>query len=138
VRTAWNIFLLSRSSQVQIIAQATLTQMIQAIFARLERVPNVIHISDSLIVASLGENPVSLDSAGKVESDSNTSITVVDPDGFVVLPDVVADSPATRNISDIHINDVFLVFRALCKLSMKIIPATDRFAYNILFVVRLI
>ncbi|XP_022693411.1 brefeldin A-inhibited guanine nucleotide-exchange protein 1-like isoform X2 [Varroa jacobsoni] len=93
VRTAYNIYLASRSLVNQTTSIATLTQMLSAIFLRMERAPQ----DDEAIIANVLHDIVS-----QVAKDGEPS-------------------PATHFAHITH-KDAFLVFRSLCKLSMKPLP----------------
>lgn len=156
VRTCYNIFLASKNLINQTTARATLTQMLNVIFMRMENqaieseVQN--QINSQLNDRNVEEQPE--------ENDKNTSAEVVSEilDSIVdqVLSDVESkvqqsedsvDSSSVKSMSiarvpscesmDTHSEndmtvtakfthvlqkDAFLVFRALCKLSMKPLP----------------
>ncbi|KAJ3068402.1 guanine nucleotide exchange protein for ADP-robosylation factor, partial [Podochytrium sp. JEL0797] len=96
IRSTFNIFLLAKSPSTQIVAQAALTQMIQAVFGRVPR----------------GLAPL-----GFVPGNDDLDVSVQEDDS-------VASSAELQEF-DQNIKDIFLVFRALCKLSMKPIPANE-------------
>lgn len=93
VRTAYNIYLASKNLVNQTTSIATLTQMLSAIFLRMERAPQ----DDEAIVAAVVNDIVS-----QVAVDSEPSLS--------------------GHFAHITHKDAFLVFRSLCKLSMKPLP----------------
>ncbi|XP_028967932.1 brefeldin A-inhibited guanine nucleotide-exchange protein 1 [Galendromus occidentalis] len=93
VRTAYNIHLASRNLVNQTTSIATLTQMLSAIFLRMERAPQ----DDEVVVATILQEIVS-----QVAKDGENS--------------------TTSHFAHITHKDAFLVFRSLCKLSMKALP----------------
>ncbi|KAI8592987.1 hypothetical protein BDZ88DRAFT_503867 [Geranomyces variabilis] len=181
VRTTYNIFLLSKSASTQIVAQATLTQMVQAVFGRVPSTPKIVEPpsrpgtpgaegkvdaispassdatvkspSDDATPSTAGEQgggtEVSIDDERPSTADSSRmkgtrSIDSISYDGDTVgvaaaLRDL-SRSAAVRasqdilneatkkikgNATDQYLKDAYLVFRALCKLSMKPIPAPE-------------
>ncbi|KND00748.1 uncharacterized protein SPPG_03863 [Spizellomyces punctatus DAOM BR117] len=181
VRTTYNIFLLSKSANTQIVAQATLTQMVQAVFGRVpkdipkadddktrsrsstaapdgkvEQIPTQGASADSTeqdASPTESESPAMEDGGSKGdESPSRASggVASVDDDRASVASSGMRGSASVDSIStgldeerrsqDIlnesskkvkgsaaeqYIKDAYLVFRALCKLSMKPIPAPE-------------
>jgi hypothetical protein len=69
IRTTYNIFLLSKSATTQIIAQATLTQMIQAVFGRIPK---------NLAVPKNQQHVGSVDALDEDLNISGNEITAVD------------------------------------------------------------
>ncbi|RKP24626.1 guanine nucleotide exchange factor in Golgi transport N-terminal-domain-containing protein, partial [Syncephalis pseudoplumigaleata] len=108
VRTTYNIFLLSGNSANQTIAQGTLTQMVNIIFTRVRLDPK---LRSSVEEGTLGTtSSTGQDHATQTSKPTN---------------DTMASSLSS---TDVEIRDAYLVFRALCKLSMKPVPndsATD-------------
>ncbi|KAJ3318645.1 guanine nucleotide exchange protein for ADP-robosylation factor, partial [Blyttiomyces sp. JEL0837] len=139
IRTTYNIFLLSRSANTQVLAQTTLTQMVQAVFGRISKevcLPSPTNISPTLpdvkeVEAGDSANKVTSDggngSPGNILRGTNSQESFNSANG---IDDKRADSiidskkgkkdPLTQQVKD-----CFLVFRALCKLSMKPIPAPE-------------
>ncbi|KAF5295877.1 hypothetical protein FQR65_LT10364 [Abscondita terminalis] len=163
VRTCYNIFLASRNLINQTTARATLTQMLNVIFMRMENqaYETEINLENSLNASATSDNSdkkESLDNSELKEDESNdaepSSIAVVTEilDNLIngaigVVEDVRAvksegsvkslervpsqesvdihsenDSAVTAKFTHILQKDAFLVFRALCKLSMKPLP----------------
>ncbi|KAJ3414515.1 guanine nucleotide exchange protein for ADP-robosylation factor [Chytridiales sp. JEL 0842] len=189
IRTTYNIFLLSRSTNTQIVSQATLTQMVQAVFGRVPRNLQVKKAGEGGSNESSREVSPAVGSPAHVEI---AAVTVESPGGesaspasgseqslptstgsdtlYVSAPnisvpndkhpntisnvrraapasvedktDVIgsafnskANSPSTPEDHakklkedaelDQAFKDAYLVFRALCKLSMKTIPAPE-------------
>uniref|UniRef100_A0A8C8F4J5 SEC7 domain-containing protein n=1 Tax=Oncorhynchus tshawytscha TaxID=74940 RepID=A0A8C8F4J5_ONCTS len=125
VRTCYNIYLASKNLINQTTAKATLTQMLNVIFARMEN-QAVSALSRSVIIGDT-ENVHANGIPGTPISASFTpSLT---DDRISVSSNDTQESGATSGSSPVakfsHIlqKDAFLVFRSLCKLSMK--PLSD-------------
>ncbi|XP_072762890.1 brefeldin A-inhibited guanine nucleotide-exchange protein 1 [Anoplolepis gracilipes] len=152
IRTVYNVYLASRNLVNQTTARATLTQMINVIFARMETQ------AEEENVRIDGEQQqqqqeVAVVTNGEVEGELNAENTsdTVDPQTIVkgILDDVVnsvvpleeevnlenggpedngdeataeSDNMVTAKFTHVLQKDAFLVFRALCKLSMKPLP----------------
>ncbi|KAI9105732.1 hypothetical protein DFS34DRAFT_27501 [Phlyctochytrium arcticum] len=193
VRTTYNIFLLSKSANTQIVAQATLTQMVQAVFSRVPKELPKLDVdkgrsrsatpvpdsrpntpgdrpegsinpdgSETASITSGTTTTATLKEDGAGDSPSREGRnTAVDDDrsqagmrgsasidslydgetagvaaalrdltkGAAVRAsqDILNESSkkAKGSITDLSIKDAYLVFRALCKLSMKPIPAPE-------------
>ncbi|KAJ3412218.1 guanine nucleotide exchange protein for ADP-robosylation factor [Chytridiales sp. JEL 0842] len=172
IRTTYNIFLLSKSATTQIIAQATLTQMIQAIFSRIpktlalpknqQQFGSVENLEESLsaIAESQTDSQESADEQTdtSLEGPKTTAVDESNSSSFQPLAASEANASGlalsnldkhkdlkasqdifgenhggsdhqTESLMDQYLKDGYLVFRALCKLSMKPIPnpegATD-------------
>ncbi|KAI8920934.1 hypothetical protein DFJ77DRAFT_506560 [Powellomyces hirtus] len=189
VRTTYNIFLLSKSANTQIVAQATLTQMVQAVFGRVPQAEKIEAHSRAGTpgpeAKGEGASPTNLESvgdkspstpraeraadevhgAGESPSKSGGAEVSIDDertsqesarmkgtrsiDSLSYDGDNAGVSAALRDLSrsaavrasqdilneatkkvkgsasDQYIKDAYLVFRALCKLSMKPIPAPE-------------
>ncbi|ODQ68350.1 hypothetical protein NADFUDRAFT_54895 [Nadsonia fulvescens var. elongata DSM 6958] len=133
IRQTYNIFILSHSNPNQTIAQATLTQMVNVVF---ERVKNIIKINQTTNIA------VGIISDKTRSRNASVSTTSASAPGSPVLgskpsqekltlqhfkadnikdDDRVqeANSGVGRDESDLFVKDAFLVFRAMCKLSIK-------------------
>lgn len=159
IRTVYNVYLASRNLVNQTTARATLTQMINVIFARMEtqaeeealRNENDQQLETS--VASGGETES--EAANNEEPLSNGSSeaqiivkSILDQVVSTIIPDepnpiltsdevsldqvpnddntdeatVESDNMVTAKFTHVLQKDAFLVFRALCKLSMKPLP----------------
>uniref|UniRef100_A0A8C9W9Y4 ARF guanine nucleotide exchange factor 2 n=1 Tax=Scleropages formosus TaxID=113540 RepID=A0A8C9W9Y4_SCLFO len=134
VRTCYNIYLASRNLINQTTAKATLTQMLNVIFTRMETQAVSGNSPDSVRCASsdpehlphieceqseleLGPSPGGTEAQqmnGLVED--HTSVSSTD-----IL--VTQGAPTITRFSHILQKDAFLVFRTLCKLSMR--PLAD-------------
>lgn len=143
VRTCYNIYLASRNLINQTTARATLTQMLNVIFSRMEnqiydtdvelatlnkREEDVITMSEAVvkdILESVVDNAVNL-CVSEIEerlSDSleeNSIKRIPSQDSVEVHSE--NDTSVTAKFTHILQKDAFLVFRALCKLSMKPLP----------------
>ncbi|GLV42927.1 Secretory 71 [Carabus blaptoides fortunei] len=166
VRTCYNIYLASRNLINQTTARATLTQMLNVIFSRMENqiyeteipvidttslsvtndnkdtneassetvvreilctvVTNAInqsHQSFSTITESeerLSDSPEEVSSAGGIGAPDTSIKRIPSQDSVEVQSE--NDAIVTAKFTHILQKDAFLVFRALCKLSMKPLP----------------
>uniref|UniRef100_A0A673LZP8 Brefeldin A-inhibited guanine nucleotide-exchange protein 2-like n=1 Tax=Sinocyclocheilus rhinocerous TaxID=307959 RepID=A0A673LZP8_9TELE len=128
VRTCYNIYLASRNLINQTTAKATLTQMLNVIFTRME--------NQAVIVTPASVSTTGLDQ----HSDSETKVPpvvrvdtqqmngMVDDRGSessidILDAETIQGSQTAARFSHILQKDAFLVFRSLCKLSMK--PLAD-------------
>ncbi|XP_050461489.1 brefeldin A-inhibited guanine nucleotide-exchange protein 2 [Cataglyphis hispanica] len=150
IRTVYNVYLASRNLVNQTTARATLTQMINVIFARMEtqaeeenvridgehqqqeaaviangdaeaelNAENASDIVDSqTIVKGILEDVVN--SVVPLEEDINLENGGPDDNGDEVTTE--NDNMVTAKFTHVLQKDAFLVFRALCKLSMKPLP----------------
>ncbi|XP_018403612.1 PREDICTED: brefeldin A-inhibited guanine nucleotide-exchange protein 2 [Cyphomyrmex costatus] len=151
IRTVYNVYLASRNLVNQTTARATLTQMINVIFARMETQAEEDNIridgehQQEVTVIVNGETETELSSENVPGSDSIDSQIIVRG----ILDDVVKsvvpleeevslengnpedngdeavtenDNMVTAKFTHVLQKDAFLVFRALCKLSMKPLP----------------
>ncbi|KAI5968383.1 SEC7 [Candida margitis] len=124
VRQIYNVFIFSLTARNQAIAQGILTQVIGAIFSRVE---------ESRKSRSQSNNTSKLN----FESIENVNL----PDGreeerltlsqLETINDSLNDndrvneaSSATEDDQDLEVKDAFLVFRAMCKLSIKTLDST--------------
>ena len=99
IRTTYNIFLLSKSVHVQMVAQGTVTQMIQNVLGRIPQ--------------KTESSPTKKDSPKDESADtSKTSLKQADADEI--------ESQYNREVKD-----AFKVLRTICILSMKPLPATE-------------
>ncbi|KAJ2743101.1 guanine nucleotide exchange protein for ADP-robosylation factor, partial [Coemansia sp. BCRC 34490] len=112
IRTAYNVFVQTRSLANQTIAQGTLTQMVHLV---LGRVP-VEKDDDSAV----DEDAASADANGNIASSaaSDDGGADVENDGTLQQQQVQQQPPP----DDSAARDAFLLLRALCKLSMRQIP----------------
>lgn len=148
VRTCYNIYLASKNLINQTTARATLTQMLNVIFSRME---NQIYENDTIIepveansevivkeildnvvenalnLAKVSENEERL-SDTHTEDNISTKTSETDqtmkriPSQDSVEVQSENDAAVTAKFTHILQKDAFLVFRALCKLSMKPLP----------------
>ncbi|KAJ3273363.1 guanine nucleotide exchange protein for ADP-robosylation factor [Terramyces sp. JEL0728] len=137
IRTTYNIFLLSKSNDVQTIAQGTVTQMVQNV---LNRIPNPLY-------AKKGSSPMLNRSNTKLVSKATISDRSRNPSREVskdlpalprneptesspteaVLPheSPTLDKELSDKAYDREFKDAFKVFRTLCILSAKAIPVPE-------------
>ncbi len=96
VRSCFHIHLMTKNPSIKTTAKAALTQMVNVVNQRME-------VNDSGVV-KLVENaePFQSDATGDELQDENSHISV-NPENFV----------------SVYQKDAYLLFRALCKLSMK-------------------
>ncbi|KAI8057174.1 hypothetical protein BDF22DRAFT_669905 [Syncephalis plumigaleata] len=156
VRTTYNIFLLSSNPANQTIAQGTLTQMVNIIFTRVQIDPKLRNPTEDADTPSATTTTMTAtttineegEEEKKTDDDSNESKEENDMPQLEVTESTEAihsadvgnhetssagkssnDSVASSlSSTDVEIRDAYLVFRALCKLSMKPVPndsATD-------------
>lgn len=150
IRTVYNVYLASRNLVNQTTARATLTQMINVIFARMEtqaeeenvRIDGEHQQQEAAVIAN-GDTEAELNAENASDTvDSQTIVkgiledvvnSVVPLEEEINLenggPDDNGDEVTTENDNMVtakftHVlqKDAFLVFRALCKLSMKPLP----------------
>uniref|UniRef100_A0A8C4HMS8 ADP-ribosylation factor guanine nucleotide-exchange factor 2 (brefeldin A-inhibited) n=1 Tax=Dicentrarchus labrax TaxID=13489 RepID=A0A8C4HMS8_DICLA len=118
VRTCYNIYLASRNLINQTTAKATLTQMLNVIFTRMENQAVSSHpahpVTEQTEVAPPRVRTEGQQMNGIMEDRSSVSSTDM----------LVSSGPhSAARFSHILQKDAFLVFRSLCKLSMK--PLAD-------------
>uniref|UniRef100_A0A4W4GKS5 SEC7 domain-containing protein n=1 Tax=Electrophorus electricus TaxID=8005 RepID=A0A4W4GKS5_ELEEL len=140
VRTCYNIYLASRNLINQTTAKATLTQMLNVIFTRMENQAVSIdaHCTPSWASCQTYDSPLSASVGLDQHSDSESKVAptavradaqqmngVVDDRASVSSTDILAmqGTQTAARFSHILQKDAFLVFRSLCKLSMK--PLAD-------------
>ncbi|KAJ5541880.1 SEC7-like alpha orthogonal bundle [Penicillium sp. DV-2018c] len=161
VRQIYNIFIYSKSSQNQQIAQGSLTQMVGTVFERVrvrldlkelrlrelvKPSPNLdasasdVGQSSEVASVSAADQPVSeeptaekltlqsFESPKEVTSVNDNAPTTVTRARRSVTRSMSGipeekddDSSAEDDVDDIYVKDAFLVFRALCKLSHKVL-----------------
>uniref|UniRef100_A0A672PL64 Brefeldin A-inhibited guanine nucleotide-exchange protein 1-like n=1 Tax=Sinocyclocheilus grahami TaxID=75366 RepID=A0A672PL64_SINGR len=129
VRTCYNIYLASKNLINQTTAKATLTQMLNVIFARMEN--QAVSAFDTSPVRAWKENPPIEEENQNYEEKAQEIVQsilqeVVNTIAGAFLPQesLATTGPAPgAKFSHILQKDAFLVFRSLCKLSMK--PLSD-------------
>ncbi|XP_014477211.1 PREDICTED: brefeldin A-inhibited guanine nucleotide-exchange protein 2 [Dinoponera quadriceps] len=153
IRTVYNVYLASRNLVNQTTARATLTQMINVIFARMESQAEEESVKiDGEAQQETGGGTVVANGEAEAElsAENATNGDATDPQTIVrgILDDVVnsvvpleeevslengpedngdeataeSDNMVTAKFTHVLQKDAFLVFRALCKLSMKPLP----------------
>lgn len=153
IRTVYNVYLASRNLVNQTTARATLTQMINVIFARMESQAEEESVkidgepqqeTGGGTVVSNGEVEAELSTENVTNGDATDSQTIVRGilddvvNSVVPLEEEVSlengpedngdeataenDNMVTAKFTHVLQKDAFLVFRALCKLSMKPLP----------------
>ncbi|CAA7259735.1 unnamed protein product [Cyclocybe aegerita] len=143
VRTVYNIFLLSTDPVNQMVAQGGLTQMVHHVFTRCRRgtaaksSPETSSSQGDLANqpspsrASFSHSQPDLpDDEATMNGDQNSEKTESKPDKPLTLQSFEASNPLDSlpeishdvhqlTLDDLFVKDAFLVFRALCKLTMK-------------------
>ncbi|KAI8617834.1 hypothetical protein BC830DRAFT_1239777 [Chytriomyces sp. MP71] len=145
IRTTFNIFLLAKSPATQIVAQASLTQMIQAVCGRVPDgfAPNGRADVDapSTLSPNNSDEPDIACTATDLHDDGVNGSHDVEGSGLQAVDAIPAvcgelspenEGPTEHAVDpeyvatfDMNIKDVYLVMRALCKLGMKPIPSTE-------------
>uniref|UniRef100_A0A8B9SWV5 ARF guanine nucleotide exchange factor 2 n=1 Tax=Anas platyrhynchos TaxID=8839 RepID=A0A8B9SWV5_ANAPL len=133
VRTCYNIYLASKNLINQTTAKATLTQMLNVIFTRMENqsVCTYYFLAEEKQVTELVKALPAVetaDTALSVSSNENVQTNGIPDDGQSVsstdnlvnnFTGYVSGHQAAAKFSHVLQKDAFLVFRSLCKLSMK-------------------
>uniref|UniRef100_A0A671WTI0 ARF guanine nucleotide exchange factor 2 n=1 Tax=Sparus aurata TaxID=8175 RepID=A0A671WTI0_SPAAU len=131
VRTCYNIYLASRNLINQTTAKATLTQMLNVIFTRMENQAlsgrhhnqhHQLHASTKSATTSINMEPLNTERTNQ----SCSCAFFFDSTAFLPLSqdaEALQGPHSAARFSHILQKDAFLVFRSLCKLSMK--PLAD-------------
>ncbi|CAD1811108.1 Protein transport protein SEC7 [Candida parapsilosis] len=124
VRQIYNVFIFSLTSRNQAIAQGILTQVIGAIFSRVEesRKSRSQSTNASKLNFDSVEN-VNLPDGGEEERLTLSQLERIN-DSMNDNDRVNEASSATEDDQDLEVKDAFLVFRAMCKLSIKTLDST--------------
>ncbi|KRZ20127.1 Brefeldin A-inhibited guanine nucleotide-exchange protein 1 [Trichinella pseudospiralis] len=143
VRTCYNIYLASRNLINQATAKATLTQMLTISFSRMESVgmnpDSKIHVDDVETVCGVVLNDIISEvcfvldglmhtpTAGMEQDANGKQLTsTANQNSFESASQGQLDSPMSvmpLAFVNVHQKDCFLLFRALCRLSMKPVNA---------------
>ncbi|KAJ9055037.1 guanine nucleotide exchange protein for ADP-robosylation factor, variant 2 [Entomophthora muscae] len=135
IRTLYNIFLLSRDINNQIIAQGTLVQMARTVFGRIElkQAANVNGRNRSCSTLSSKTGPSTSDFISRygandeLEEEKDVKLAPQVQLSLEAIAGKAAEAAANAQVqgnicdtsSDLNVLDGFLLFRALCKLSIK-------------------
>uniref|UniRef100_A0A8C4VX82 SEC7 domain-containing protein n=1 Tax=Gopherus evgoodei TaxID=1825980 RepID=A0A8C4VX82_9SAUR len=128
VRTCYNIYLASKNLINQTTAKATLTQMLNVIFTQMENQAVCHYLAEEKHVATetatLPSELEAVDLAPAAGINENVQTNGIPDDRHSVsstdnLETDVPGSQSAAKFSHILQKDAFLVFRSLCKLSMK-------------------
>lgn len=137
IRQTYNIFLLSRSTPTQSIAQGTLEQMVNAVFGRVKLDSMLATpltsvddlkgtIEDDRLSPSKSENDQTMSELKDDPSEDSHNIeSKVTLDSFArrqsldQIPDTNNDAELVLSHDEILVKDAFLIFRSMCKLSTK-------------------
>uniref|UniRef100_A0A8R1TUZ9 SEC7 domain-containing protein n=1 Tax=Onchocerca volvulus TaxID=6282 RepID=A0A8R1TUZ9_ONCVO len=143
VRTCFNIYLASRSPINQSTAKASLTQVINTVFGsalNVENGPSSPHQNDEKVVQAVVNDLVRqismhMDSisghSNHQGSACNSVVAEVSMPSLLTLNSMAAESneSVSEDVPSIHLHfqtvqeeDAFLLFRALCRLSIKPVP----------------
>ncbi|PIO63743.1 hypothetical protein TELCIR_14649 [Teladorsagia circumcincta] len=119
VRTCFTIFLATKSPINQSTAKGTLTQVINAVFANMERVGNT--KDDTVVVTEVVEFLVtSATSLALESSDDGETRSIRGAGASTIWGDTEANHPEDHiTFPNVEQKDAFLVFRALCVLAQK-------------------
>ncbi|KAK6031921.1 hypothetical protein OSTOST_01914 [Ostertagia ostertagi] len=119
VRTCFTIFLATKSPINQSTAKGTLTQVINAVFANMERVGNT--KDDTVVVSEVVEFLVtSATSLALESSDDGETRSIRGAGASTIWGDTEANPPEDHiTFPNVEQKDAFLVFRALCVLAQK-------------------
>lgn len=135
IRTVYNIFLLSKASSTQAVAQGVLTQMVHHVFGRVPRskVPGASHANGSTngLGVDKDEKPTDDEIMIQEQPEKVTLKTLETRASFEGASerDTGAALMHQQNMSqaELFVKDAWLVLRTLCKLSMKPLSAeSDR------------
>ncbi|CDR38317.1 CYFA0S02e00232g1_1 [Cyberlindnera fabianii] len=123
VRQIYNIFILSVNSANQSIAQASLTQVVNVVFDKVEKIPNLKEAASKSDAASVNDPT---DSSTKESLPGTPAVEGEEPlklENLKSLNDeeerLVDQSNDDGDENDLIVKDAFLLFRAMCKLSVK-------------------
>ncbi|KAK9461068.1 uncharacterized protein V1516DRAFT_674944 [Lipomyces oligophaga] len=148
IRQTYNIFILSHSYANQAIAQATLTQMVNVFFervkSRIKLKPSDLHPVEEFTEIPEGTIDPNFEKDNNSSSvnldDDSSTLAEVAPEKSEVKNEITLQSFENRKSFDeelrnenavdqsedeLYIRDAFLVFRAMCKLSIKSVDSTD-------------
>lgn len=117
VRQIYNVFIFSLTPRNQAVAQGILTQVIGAIFQRVqESLANKSRMSESSsnLNLKLEDSP----SEG-TEPQKKLTLAALENNSSLDLERVKEANLASENDEDLAVKDAFLIFRAMCKLSIK-------------------
>uniref|UniRef100_A0A671K715 Brefeldin A-inhibited guanine nucleotide-exchange protein 2-like n=1 Tax=Sinocyclocheilus anshuiensis TaxID=1608454 RepID=A0A671K715_9TELE len=116
VRTCYNIYLASRNLINQTTAKATLTQMLNVIFTRMEN--QAVSIKHLQLPTGVPSTPSTPQDSSSINGQPEESKSEEEFDA-----ETIQGNQTAARFSHILQKDAFLVFRSLCKLSMK--PLAD-------------
>lgn len=123
VRQIYNVFIFSLTARNQAVAQGILTQVIGTIFQRVEEsVKNKSkRNSTPRLTSSSSDDNLEIQASDETENQEKLTLKRLEN-----LNDVINDNDrlneanfATETDEDLAVKDAFLVFRAMCKLSIK-------------------
>lgn len=132
IRQTYNIFLLSRSTPTQSIAQGTLEQMVHAVFGRVKTqvmadtpLASVEDVKNTLEQMSIdrpeqdGAEDEARSPGEELPQEKVTLDSFARRQSFDKIPETNLDTELVLSHEEIMIKDAFLIFRSMCKLSTK-------------------
>ncbi|QLQ82329.1 hypothetical protein HG537_0H00900 [Torulaspora globosa] len=128
IRTIYNVFIFSLSASNQGIAQATLTQIVSAVFDKIDlkqlsqapnpAMKNLKNSSSTVEQDSSSEAPLTLNNLNALNDEEDDRMVEA-----AQQQDQNGTETATNSMQDLLIKDAFLVFRAMAKISAKPLEA---------------
>ena len=132
IKTCYNIYLASKNLVNQTTAKATLTQMLSVIFQRLESSSKASRLSTTSAASKKegdGGEPAVEDATpaenGETAPAPEAAADPTAPAAARVEDGDVDDATELARFGHVYRKDAFLVFRSMCKLSMKELPNKD-------------
>lgn len=127
IRTTYNIFLLSKSTHVQMVAQGTVLQMVQNVFGRIPKSVEHVAITGTEPKSSNKQQSEETDIKPEPEMPASINLNSNFEGGGSKQSNEGYKSQNCRTdmIHRREVNDAFKVFRTLCILSMKPIPGAE-------------
>jgi brefeldin A-inhibited guanine nucleotide-exchange protein len=139
IRTCYNIYLASRNLINQTTAKATLNQMLNCVFScmeseSLEEVIETKRQQEAAVAAVMNQAAAqqTQQQSSAVQQNGNGTASGEEQESslyeivYPIVDDLVSNlnllSPSDENFKNLLQKDAFLVFRSLCKLSMKALP----------------
>ncbi|EEB07080.1 SNARE sec71 [Schizosaccharomyces japonicus yFS275] len=124
VRQTYNIFLLCKNPSIQAIAQVALTQMIDSAFQRLSVVLDEERIypteDETSTTSEKTRDPVDKTDTATIDNEETQKITLESFENRKSFEQVREEAPPSeQSLEQQLLRDAFLLFRALCKLSIK-------------------
>ncbi|KAJ1916322.1 guanine nucleotide exchange protein for ADP-robosylation factor [Mycoemilia scoparia] len=119
VRTMYNVYLLCKNPGTQTIAQGALAQIIHLVFSRVPLGYTQLQESNDA-ESGMTYNKDTVDDASSMYSPQPPDSAITNAEFKTKEHDKAADGlMVDSSLNNIYIRDAFLVFRSLCKISMK-------------------